>query len=82
MEHKELEKEVEELSILFAQAIAGALSKRGKKTGIASISLALVNFENLKQISHERERHNRSKRAHTGVAQRSLEGLGEKGKTL
>ena len=46
MEDKELEKEVEELSNLFAQAIAGALIKRGKKTGIASISLALVHFEN------------------------------------
>ena len=46
MEDKELEKEVEELSNLFAQAIAGALSKRGKKTGIASISLALLKFEN------------------------------------
>ena len=46
MEDKELEKEVEELSNLFAQAIAVALSKRGKKTGIASLSLALMNLEN------------------------------------
>lgn len=46
MEDKELEKEVEELTNLFAEAFAKALTKRGKKTSIASISLALVNFEN------------------------------------
>lgn len=46
MEDKELEKEVEELTNLFAEAFAQALTKRGKKTGIASVSLALVNFEN------------------------------------
>ncbi|WP_337570327.1 hypothetical protein [Hallella sp.] len=46
MKDKELEKEVEELSNLFTEAFAQALTKRGKKTGIASISLALVNFEN------------------------------------
>lgn len=43
---KELEKDVDELAILFAEAIGRALSQRGKKTGIESFSLALIQIEN------------------------------------
>lgn len=41
-----LNKEVDELTALFAEAIGRALSQRGKKTGIASVSLALIQIEN------------------------------------
>lgn len=43
---KELEKEVNELSIPFATAIAQALSQRGKPTKVSAIMLALNEVEN------------------------------------